>query len=129
MFFSLSCMCPNSQLHHHSSTLISVAAHSSFYTPQSLTTTTTHLFFVLRTYSLCAPSACSLPCFCMLSQCQVLCLIIITHSSVSLAVRSICQLPLRTVFIPLVDSLRLFSFSGNHSEVSSSPLAETISRF
>jgi hypothetical protein len=130
-------MCPNSipctiPLH-----AISVVAHSSFYTLESLTTTTTHLFFVLRTYSLCAPFCMlSLPYFCMLS--HVLLHVVSMSSalpdhhdtsSASLAVRSICQLPLRTVFIPLVDSLRLFSFSGNHSEVSSSPLAETISRF
>jgi hypothetical protein len=42
---------------------------------------------------------------------------------------SICQSPLSTVFIPLEDALRLFIFSGDHPEVSLSPLIETISDF
>jgi hypothetical protein len=33
------------------------------------------------------------------------------------------------IFIPLEDSQRLFTFSVNHPQVSSSPLAETISGF
>jgi hypothetical protein len=33
---------------------------ASFYTPESCSTTTPHLFFVLHTYSLCAPCACYL---------------------------------------------------------------------
>jgi hypothetical protein len=51
------------------------------------------------------------------------------NSSSSLVVRSIYQLPLQTIFIPLEYSLRLFNFSGNHTKVSSSPLADIISHF
>ena len=41
----------------------------------------------------------------------------------------ICQSPMWSVFIPLADSLRLLNSSGNHTEVSSSHLEETISGF
>jgi hypothetical protein len=105
---------------------------ASFFTPQShptTTTTATHLFFVLHTYSLCAPSACSLA---MLLHALSMSSALPGHhhySSASLAIRFVCQFPLRTVFIPLENSLRLFSFSRNHTEVSSSPLADTISHF
>jgi hypothetical protein len=56
---------------------ISVATHSSFYTPQSLSTTTpiSSLFNILIV-SVHLVHAIS-PCFCTLSPCQVLCLIII----------------------------------------------------
>jgi hypothetical protein len=46
----------------------------------------------------------------------------------SIAVTS-CQSPPWTVFVLLADPLKLFTFSINHVEVSSSPLAETISGF
>jgi hypothetical protein len=93
---------------------ISATAHSSFYTPECLTTTATHLFFVQHTYSLCAPSACSLA---MLLHALSMSSDLPDHhhnSSASLAVRYVCQLLLRTVFITLADSLRLFSFSGRN---------------
>jgi hypothetical protein len=42
---------------------IPIVSHSSFYTPESLSTITPHLFFVQHTYSLCAPCACYLSMF------------------------------------------------------------------
>jgi hypothetical protein len=56
---------------------ISAAAHSSFYTPESLSTTTTHLFSVLHTYSLCAPCACYPAMLLHALSCRVLYLFII----------------------------------------------------
>jgi hypothetical protein len=42
---------------------------------------------------------------------------------------SSCQSPPWTVFVQLADPLRLFTFSVNHTGVSSSPLVETINGF
>jgi len=150
---------------------IPAATHSSFYVPESLSTTATiSSLFCIHTVSMHLVHALS-PCFCMLSPCRVLCLIIIAtlqllwklnpcihhywvlcrDSFASPTVEtlhllcysqaqplccsyrfqrsSICQSPLWPVFIPLADSLRLFSSSGNYIEVSSSSLVETISGF
>jgi hypothetical protein len=79
---------------------------ASFFTPQShpkaTTTTLISSFFNILIVSvlLVHPIPHASPCSLMSSTLPV------HHgnSSASLAVRSICQLPLRTVFIPLVDS-------------------------
>jgi hypothetical protein len=55
--------------------------------------------------------------------------LILSVFSYRLHYTSICQSLVSIVLIPLEDSLRLFIFSGNHTEASLSPLVETIIHF
>jgi hypothetical protein len=79
-FLCFSLLCSVCHLHsmHHSSFCVSAVAHSSFYMPESLSTSATLIssLFSILIVSMHLVHALSL-CFCMLSPCRVLCLIII----------------------------------------------------
>ena len=79
-----------------------------------------HHHWVLFRDSFASPTVETLHLLCY-SRAQTLC------CSYRLQCSPISQSPLSIVFIPLANALRLFSFSGKHPKVSSSPLIESIS--